>query len=76
MRKVQLIMEAANLAAYYAEPGIKKVVVIQDNNIIADAIILSSVMDAEYIREKIIFQLSTKLADVSEIEELEYMLAA
>jgi len=77
MRKVELIIEAADLATFYAEPGIEKVVVFQqDNKVVADATIEEDLVDKEKIKEKLISELSDKLSSVSETEELEYLLAA
>ena len=78
MKKIELIIEAADLATFYAEPGIEKVVVFQqDNKVVAEATIEEDLVDKkEEAKKRLISELSDKLSSVSETEELEYLLAA
>ena len=79
MKKVELIIEAADLMTFYAEPGIEKVVVFQqdDNKVVASATIEEDLVDKkEEAKKRLISELSDKLSSVSETEELEYLLAA
>ena len=78
MRKVELIIEAADLAAFYAEPEIKKILIFlqQDNSFVASATIEEDLVDKKEAKKRLISELSDKLSSVSETEELEYLLAA